>query len=120
MAMRRGFGIVLLEAEGSGVPVVTSAVGGATEGIDDGVTGFAFEERDVDTLAARLITLLTDDAVATSMALAGPRFISDRFDLYRCTERLELLYDIASAPASEGTMGSKKHETAGLGELSPT
>jgi glycosyltransferase involved in cell wall biosynthesis len=103
-----GFGIVLLEAEGSGVPVVTSATGGAREGIDDGVTGFAFEERDVDTLAARLTTLLTDDAVAAPMALAGPRFVSDKFDLYRCTEKLQLLYDIASAPVSEGAMESKK------------
>ena len=100
-----GFGIVLLEAQGSGVPVVTSAMGGATEGILDGVTGFAFEERDVDTLAARLITLLTDDAVATSMAIAGPRFISDKFDLYRSAERLELLYDTASATQSEGHVG---------------
>lgn len=96
-----GLGIVLLEAEASGVPVVTSAMGGATEGIHDGVTGFAFGERDVDTLASRLITMLTDDAVATSMALAGPRFVSDKFDLYRCAERLELLYDLTSATSSE-------------------
>jgi glycosyltransferase involved in cell wall biosynthesis len=113
-----GFGIVLLEAQGSGVPVVTSAMGGASEGIDDGVTGFAFEERDVDTLARRLITLLTDDALATSMALAGPRFVSNKFDLYRSTERLETLYDIGAANASTGRMGSNKNETAGLPDLS--
>jgi glycosyltransferase involved in cell wall biosynthesis len=114
-----GFGIVLLEAEASGVPVVTSAIGGATEGIDHGVTGFAFAERDVDTLAARLTTLLTDDALAISMAHAGPRFVSDRFDLYRCTERLESLYDIASAPASEGAMESKKGRDDGLSRSVP-
>jgi glycosyltransferase involved in cell wall biosynthesis len=91
-----GFGIVLLEAEGSGVPVVSSAIGGAAEGIDEGVTGFSFAERDVDTLAVRLIALLTDDALATSMAHAGPIFVSERFDLYRCTEKLESLYDAAS------------------------
>ena len=101
MAMLRDLASLLLEAEASGVPVVTSAMGGATEGIHDGVTGFAFEERDVDTLASRLITMLTDDAVATSMALAGPRFVSDKFDLYRCAERLELLYDLTSATSSE-------------------
>ncbi len=96
-----GFGIVLLEAEASGVPVVTSALGGAMEGIDDGVTGFAFAERDVDTLAARLITLLTDDALATSMAHAGPAFVSEKFDLYRCTEKLETLYDTACEAGSQ-------------------
>jgi glycosyltransferase involved in cell wall biosynthesis len=88
-----GFGIVLLEAQASGVPVVTSAMGGASEGINEGVTGFAFRERDVDTLAARLVELLTNDAIAASFALAGPRFVSQRFDLHRCTEALEALYD---------------------------
>ena len=39
-----GFGLVLLEAQACGVPVVTSARGGATEGIKDGVTGCAFPE----------------------------------------------------------------------------
>jgi glycosyltransferase involved in cell wall biosynthesis len=92
-----GFGMVLLEAEASGVPVVTSALGGASEGIEDGVTGFAFKERDATALAARLINLLTDDATATSMALAGPRFVSAKFDLHRCTERLERVYDEAVA-----------------------
>jgi glycosyltransferase involved in cell wall biosynthesis len=91
-----GFGIVLLEAQGMGVPVVTSAIGGAAEGIDEGVTGFAFRERDVDILAELLTTLLTDDDLATSMSIAGPALVSNKFDIYRCTEDLELLYDITS------------------------
>jgi glycosyltransferase involved in cell wall biosynthesis len=99
-----GFGIAILEAEASGVPVVTSASGGATEGLEDGVTGFAFEERDVGTLANRLTTLLTDDAVATSMALAGRRFILDKFDLNRCTEGLELIYDNSTLAPSAGNV----------------
>lgn len=39
-----GFGIVLLEAQASGVPVVTSALGGATEGILEGATGFPSQQ----------------------------------------------------------------------------
>jgi glycosyltransferase involved in cell wall biosynthesis len=88
-----GFGIVLLEAQASGVPVVTSALGGAAEGVREGVTGFTFQERDTKTLAARLITLLSDEIILKAMARAGPRFISDKFNLYRCTEDLEQLYD---------------------------
>jgi glycosyltransferase involved in cell wall biosynthesis len=90
-----GFGIVLLEAQASGVPVVSSALGGATEGIDDGVTGFAFAERDVETLASRIIALLTDNALAQSMAVAGPNFVAQNFDLRRCVESLQQLYDDA-------------------------
>ncbi len=88
-----GFGIVLLESQASGVPVVTSAMGGATEGIRNGITGFAFRERDVSTLSTRLIRLLTDHATATSFAAAGPEFVAENFDLRQCTEGLEALYD---------------------------
>ncbi|HEY1576178.1 MAG TPA: glycosyltransferase, partial [Terracidiphilus sp.] len=78
-----------------GVPVVSSAMGGATEGIDDGVTGFRFAERDVDALSARLISLLTDDKIANSLSLAGPPYVSGKFDIRRCTGKLESLYDRA-------------------------
>jgi glycosyltransferase involved in cell wall biosynthesis len=88
-----GFGIVLLEAQASGVPVVTSAFGGSTEGIREGVTGFSFRERDVSALSAHLISLLTDYSAAASFAAAGPNFVADKFDLLRCTEGLESLYD---------------------------
>ena len=68
-------------------------MGGATEGIRNGITGFAFRERDVSTLSARLIRLLTDHATAASFAAAGPDFVAENFDLRQCTEGLEALYD---------------------------
>ena len=88
-----GLPIVLLEAQASGVPVVTSAISGGAEGVCEGITGLRFNQRDVETLATQLIYLLTEDSVAASMALAGPCFIADKFDFFRCTERLENLYD---------------------------
>jgi glycosyltransferase involved in cell wall biosynthesis len=94
-----GFGMVLLEAQASGVPVVTSALGGAQEGIREGVTGYAVPERDVELLTARLITVLTNDAVAARLASAGPRFVADNFDLVRCTQKLETAYDNMCASA---------------------
>lgn len=88
-----GFGMVLLEAQASGVPVVTSALGGTTEAIQEGITGFAFRERDVDTLSSQLIRLLLDDALAGSFSVEGPKFAAAKFDLRQCTEKLEALYD---------------------------
>jgi glycosyltransferase involved in cell wall biosynthesis len=92
-----GFGLVILEAQASGVPVVTSARGGAVEGIADGRTGYVVSERDVDALTERLIELLTSDEVATSFSEAGRRFAVDYFDLTRCTDALELIYDRVSS-----------------------
>ena len=88
-----GLGLVLLEAQAAGVPVVTSARAAIQEAMIDGVTGFAFGEKDVESLASKLIFLLSDDKAATSMAAAGRRFVSGKFDIVRCTERLEQLYD---------------------------
>jgi glycosyltransferase involved in cell wall biosynthesis len=88
-----GFGMVLLEAQACGVPVVTSARGGAEEGVIDGKTGFAFAERDVDTLSERLTRVLTDDDLALSMSEEARPFVKQRFDIRRCTRSLEQLYD---------------------------
>ncbi|TFV43136.1 glycosyltransferase [Bradyrhizobium niftali] len=88
-----GFGLVLLEAQASGVPVVTSARGGAAEGVLDGVTGHAFPERDVRALAARLTSLLKEDNVLQRMAEQGPIFVSEEFNLSYRARLLEELYD---------------------------
>jgi glycosyltransferase involved in cell wall biosynthesis len=88
-----GFGMVLLEAQASGVPVVTSAQGGAQEGIINGVTGFAFAERDVDGLSSALTKLLTDDELIARMSDAAPRFVKENFDLHQRTRALEEFYD---------------------------
>jgi glycosyltransferase involved in cell wall biosynthesis len=88
-----GLPIVILEAQACGVPVVTSARGGAEEGIVNGQTGFSFAERDVGVLSDRLTQLLLDDELALSMSAAAPKFVRLNFDIDKCTKSLELLYD---------------------------
>ncbi len=90
---REGLSTVILEAQACGVPVVTSAFGGATEGIINGKTGFAFPEKRIDELAERLISLLQDDVLAESMSHAARVFVTEKFNIYSCTKRLEALYD---------------------------
>jgi glycosyltransferase involved in cell wall biosynthesis len=92
-----GFGLVLLEAQASGVPVVTSARGGAQEGLIEGETGFSFPEKDVVGLATHLSRLLTDDDLHARQAQAAVMFVRQTFDLARCTGELETLYDRAVA-----------------------
>ena len=91
-----GLPIVILEAQACGVPVVTSARGGTTEGIVSGKTGFAFAERDVPALGEHLIALLSDDRLATDMSLAARDFAEKKFDLEKCSSRLEDIYDMVS------------------------
>jgi glycosyltransferase involved in cell wall biosynthesis len=88
-----GLPIVLLEAQACGVPCVTSAHGGAQEGIADGMTGYAFNERDVDAMAVHLKEILTSESVANEMSAAAVDFVRQRHSLTSCTERLEGVYD---------------------------
>ena len=90
-----GLPLVVLEAQAAGVPVVTSARGGATEGIHDGVTGFAIPERDVEQLAQKLLLFLTNDALAAQFSQAAPEFVALNHDLFKQTAELERLYDLA-------------------------
>lgn len=89
-----GFGLVLLEAQASGVPVVTSALGGATEGLREGETGFAFTEADVGRLAYLLGRTL--QAPPPGIAERTRQFVLENFDIQRTTRSLELAYDDVS------------------------
>ncbi|MBI1203471.1 MAG: glycosyltransferase [Rhodopseudomonas sp.] len=88
-----GFGLVLLEAQAAGVPVVTSALGGADEGIINGVTGFKFEERNSKALSECLIRVLSNPELNQTMAYEAREFVKGRFDIRDCTRLLESLYD---------------------------
>jgi glycosyltransferase involved in cell wall biosynthesis len=94
-----GLGMVLLEAQCAGVPVVTSAKGGSEEAIVDGVTGFAFGEGDVPQLAQSLEVLLRDGARADVMAREAAQFVRRQFDIGHCTRALEAQYDHIVADA---------------------
>ena len=87
------FGMVILEAQACGVPVITSARGGAQEGILNGETGYEVAEKDVPVMAQRLIELLTDDAQAARMSALARRFVAERFDISKTTPSLEAFYD---------------------------
>jgi glycosyltransferase involved in cell wall biosynthesis len=86
------FGMVLLEAQACGVPVVTSAIGGR-EGLAEGVTGFTFAEKDVRALARQLCDILSNNELASRMSEAGPSYVRQHFDIMRCTKKIEDLYD---------------------------
>ena len=54
------FGLAALEGMACGVPAVCSRVGGLPEVIRDGVEGYLVPPRDVKTMAARALDILTD------------------------------------------------------------
>ena len=65
-----GFGLTVLEAMSSGLPVIATKVGGLPELVKDGVNGFLVNPRDPRSLADAMIKL-DDEAVAAQMGLKG-------------------------------------------------
>ena len=65
--------ISLLEAWASGVPVVSTRVGGVPHMVEDGRTALLVEPRDEAAMAEAMLRLNRDAALAGSLALAGQR-----------------------------------------------
>jgi glycosyltransferase involved in cell wall biosynthesis len=75
------FGLVMLEALASGIPIVVTESGGMPEVIEDGFNGFVVPRRDPHALAQRCLLILDDPVVAARLAANGLRRARERFSL---------------------------------------
>jgi phosphatidylinositol alpha-1,6-mannosyltransferase len=72
-----GFGIVFLEANACGRPVVGGRSGGMADAVVDGVTGFLVDPLDPAAIAGAIAALLADPARAEAMGAAGRRRVEE-------------------------------------------
>ncbi|TAM84637.1 MAG: N-acetyl-alpha-D-glucosaminyl L-malate synthase BshA [Acidobacteria bacterium] len=89
---QESFGLVALEAMACAVPCVCSKVGGLPEVVQDGVEGFLVPARDVDTMAARALDILTDPSLQRKMGEAGRRRALSQFCASKIIPQYEKLY----------------------------
>ena len=87
-----GLGIVLIEAQAMGVPVVSTLHAGIPEAVADGLTGTLVPERDSDMLAVAILRLLEDRGLWQRFHLATQGHIDRQFDLRKQTALLEDIY----------------------------
>ncbi len=88
-----GFGLVLIEAQAMGVPVVTSIETGTAESLVPGETGLAVDPHSAKKLADAYLSYLADAARAAQAGQAAYEFVRRDFDIRRQTQKLEAIYD---------------------------
>ena len=86
------FGLAALEAMACGVPPVATRTGGVPDLITHGVDGFMEGVGDVEAQAARLITLLADDALRARMSAAARESAERRFATELIIPKYEAAY----------------------------
>ena len=85
----------VLEALSTGLPVVTTNVGGIPEMIESGRNGFLVEPFNSKELADRILYYLEHPAAASEMALLARKTIENQFDWRLIVKKVVKVYDEA-------------------------
>ncbi len=91
-SLSEGLPNTVMEAMAAGVPTVATAVGGTTELIRDGETGYLVPPADVNSLTERLRFVLSHESESKAVAESGQAFIHTQFGIHRTVEAVEKLY----------------------------
>jgi D-inositol-3-phosphate glycosyltransferase len=86
------FGLVALEAQACGRPVVASGVSGLRSVVRDEVSGYLIDDHDPAIYAERIGRLLADPELAQQMGRRG-RLLAQRFSWTRTADRLGNLFE---------------------------
>lgn len=91
-SLSEGLSNTILEAMASGLPIITTRVGGNPEIIIDGETGFLVPPTDYQSLSKVLIQLLKAPSLAKKIGLAGQERAKRHFSLSKMVSSYEALY----------------------------
>lgn len=83
------FGMILTEAMGCGLPVVSTRAGGIPEIVLDGETGLLAEPGDPNGLAEALLELLANPEARVEMGLRGNARLREKFTWEHTAQRME-------------------------------
>ncbi|MBV9554704.1 MAG: glycosyltransferase family 4 protein [Alphaproteobacteria bacterium] len=97
-AINEAFGMALLEAQASGLPVVAGASGGVGDIVADGVTGLLTPPGDAAAFAAALRTLLIDPMGRRALGAAARAKVCREHDVPAAARRIDAIL----APLTRG------------------
>ncbi len=98
------FGLVAVEAQATGTPVVAAAVGGLTAAVRDGVSGLLVEGHDPEDYARAIERIVHQPALRSAMAEAAVRHARG-FAWERTAERTLAVYRAAASAVRDDLAG---------------
>lgn len=87
-----GFSNAVLEGMAAGLPMVVTDVGGNSEAVVDGSTGFVVPARSPEALGRAILKLAADSALQKKMGLAARNRLEQHFTIEQCIDHYDDLY----------------------------
>ncbi|HXC03719.1 MAG TPA: glycosyltransferase, partial [Bacteroidia bacterium] len=93
VSRREGFGVSVLEAQASGLPVIATGVGGLKEVTRPGISGLEVPPDDTQALLKALETLAENTSLRKQMGEEGRKFVLQDYNWERNLQRMEQIYE---------------------------
>ncbi len=87
------FGVVSLEAQAMGLPIVGFNAGGFPDTVLDGETGFLVEDKNIKELSNKIATLINDEKLLKQMSTACIAHVNNKFNTKHTTGKYLDLYE---------------------------
>lgn len=92
-SVSESFGVAVVEASASGLPVVASRIGGLSEVVRDRVTGILIPPRDPMAIANSLDELLENESLRSELGKNGRKFVLENYEWTENASRMEHIYE---------------------------
>ena len=89
---QEGIPVVLMEAQATGLPVISTFHTGIPEVVVDGKSGFLVPEKDIDALTEKLEYLIEHPEIWPDMGRYGRKFVEERYDIKKLNQQLVGIY----------------------------
>lgn len=91
-SVEEALSVALMEAFASGLPAVATKVGGVSEIVKDGESGYLVESGDPEAMAEKLDILVGNPGLRREMGMAGRKTVEEKYDIRKLNEKLVGLY----------------------------
>lgn len=87
-----GTPVSLIEAQASGIPVISTDVGGVRDIVDDGKTGYVVGKGDLSGFAEKLEILITDEKKRLELSQNGWSYVKNKFHYTTLVKNMDEFY----------------------------